>query len=132
MNQHPVPFKEESITSKGKIKEYKKQLEEMSELDEANEPDTIDLQFSYNKFGTKCIINDTYSNPETVFAHFDGVASNTILPQIHDLFRITRLRFMWTINKKLRKEIDGLDTQTTIQFAGFTSLFRYCICGRFA
>jgi hypothetical protein len=40
----------------------------MSNLVEANEPET------------RCIVPETYRNPEAVFFHMDGIASNTVLP----------------------------------------------------
>ena len=61
MKQHPIHFRAEFVISEGKTKEYKKLIKEMSELVEANEPDTIGYQFYFDKSETRCIIHETYT-----------------------------------------------------------------------
>ena len=96
----------------------------MSKLVEANEPDTISYQFYFDKSETKCIVHETYTNPEAVFAHIDGVASNTVLPKIRDISRITRFEVYGSVNNKLRKAMEGLNPQTYLLFTGFNRLIR--------
>ena len=91
---------------------------------EVKEPDKIGHQFFFEKSKTKCIVHETYMNPETVFAHFEGVAPNTVLPRIHDICRITRFEVFRTISNKLRKAIEDLNLQTSILFTGFNRLIR--------
>ena len=74
----PIHFRAEFIISEGKTKEYKKLIKEMSKLVAANEPDTIGYQFYFDKSETRCIVHETYTNLEAVFAHIDGVASSTV------------------------------------------------------
>jgi quinol monooxygenase YgiN len=74
----PIHFRAEFIIPEGKTKEYKKLIKEMSKLVEANEPDTIGYQFYFDKSETRCIVHETYTNLEAVFAHIDGVASSTV------------------------------------------------------
>lgn len=68
VKQHSIHFRAKFAISEEKIKEYKKIIKEMSNLVEANEPET------------RCIVPETYRNPEAVFFHMDGIASNTVLP----------------------------------------------------
>ena len=60
MKQHPIHFRAEFVISEGKIKEFKKLIKEMSNLVQANEPDTISYQFYFDKPETKCIVLETY------------------------------------------------------------------------
>lgn len=92
MKQHSIHIRAEFTISEEKIKEYKKLIKEMSKLVEANEPETIDYQFYFDESETRCIVPETYRNPEAVFVHMDGIASNTVLPKIHEISRIIRLR----------------------------------------
>lgn len=124
MKQHPIHFKAEFVISEGKIKEFKKLIKEMSDLVQANEPDTISYQFYFDKPETKCIILETYPNPEAVFAHIDGVGSNTVLPKIRDISRITRFEVYGAVNNKLRKAMEGLNPQAYLLFTGFNRLIR--------
>lgn len=73
MKQHSIHFRAEFTFSEGKIKEYKKLIKEMSNLVEANEPETIDYQFYFDESETRCIVLETYRNPEAVFVHMDGL-----------------------------------------------------------
>lgn len=93
MKQHSIYFRADFTFSEGKIKEYKKLIKEMSNLVGANEPETIDYQFYFDESETRCIVLETYRNPEAVFVHMVGIASNPVLPKIHEIFQITRLRF---------------------------------------
>ena len=122
MKPHPIHFKAEFVISEGKIKEFKKLIKEMSDLVQANEPDTISCQFYFDKPETKCIVPETYPHPEAVFAHIDGVGSNTVLLKIRDISRITRCEVYGTINNKLQQAMEGLNPQTCLLITGFISL----------
>jgi len=52
-----IHFRAEFTIEQGKIEEYKKQIQEMSRMVEANEPDTINYQIYLNKDETKCIVS---------------------------------------------------------------------------
>jgi len=119
MKQHPVHFRAEFTISEGKIKEYKKLIKEMSKLVEANEPDTINYQFYFDKSETRCTVHETYMNSEAVFSHINGVASHTVLPKIHDISRITKFEVYGNPSKKLQKAMERLNPQFYIPFAGF-------------
>ncbi len=73
MKQHSIHFRAEFTFSEEKIKGYKKLIKEMSNLVEANEPETIDYQFYFDESETRCIVLETYRNPEAVFVHMDGL-----------------------------------------------------------
>jgi hypothetical protein len=62
----------------------------MVKVVEANEPDTINYEFCLNKYETSCVVNETYANSEAALVHTKGVASQTILPKIFNISRITR------------------------------------------
>jgi quinol monooxygenase YgiN len=85
-----IHFRAEFTIEQGKIGEYKKLIQQMSRMVEANEPDTINYQFYLVRDETKCIVNETYANSEAVFVHNDGVASRTILPKIFSLAKISK------------------------------------------
>ena len=51
----------------------------------------LDVHFYPNRAETKCIVHETYTNSEAVFAHTNGVAlSYTILPKVFIVSRISR------------------------------------------
>ncbi|TVP41965.1 putative antibiotic biosynthesis monooxygenase (modular protein) [Candidatus Nitrosocosmicus arcticus] len=119
MKQHAVHFKAEFTISEGKIKEYKKLIKEMSKLVEANEPETINYQFYFDKSKTMCTVHETYMNSEAVFFHINRVASQTVIPKIHDISRITKFVVYGTTSKKLQKAMERLNPQIYVPFAGF-------------
>jgi hypothetical protein len=59
-----IHFRAEFIIEQGKTEEYKKLVQEMTRMVEANEPDTMVYQFYLNKDVLCCMINylvsDTY------------------------------------------------------------------------
>jgi quinol monooxygenase YgiN len=96
----------------GKTEEYKKLVQDMSRVVEANEPDTINYQFYLNRAGTKCIVLETYANSEAVLAHITGIASQTILPKILSVSRISRFDVYGNASEKLQKSLARFGAQT--------------------
>lgn len=115
---HIIHFRAEVTIEEGKKEEYKKMIQDMSRVVEANEPDTINYRFYLNKSETECIVWETYANSEAVIAHINGVASQTILPKVHSVSRISRLDVYGNPSEELQKVLTG--TQTYNLFAGFS------------
>src|SRR5918996_6535742 len=122
MKYNQIQFRAEFTIDEGKIEEYKKLVQEMSRVVEANELDTINYQFYLNRNGTKCIVYETYSNSEAVFAHMNGVASQTILPNIFNVSKITKFEVYGNPSKELQKVLltSSFSPQTYHPFTGFT------------
>jgi len=121
LEHNQIHFRAEFTIEEGKIEEYKKLVQEMSRVVEANEPDTINYQFYLNRDDeTKCIVHETYANSEAVLAHNAGVASQTILPKIFNVSRISRLDVYGNPSKELQKVLTSFGPQTYNLFAGFS------------
>jgi quinol monooxygenase YgiN len=120
LEHNQIHFRAEFTIEEGKIEEYKKLIQEMSRAVEANEPDTIDYQFYLNRSETKCIVHETYTNSEAVLAHNAGVASQTILPKIFSVSRISRFEVYGNPTEELQKVLTSFGPQTYNLFAGFS------------
>ena len=120
LKHNRIHFRAEFTIEEGKIEEYKKLVQEMSRVVEANEPDTIDYQFYLNRGKTKCIVHETYANSEAVLAHNAGVASQTILPKIFSISRISRFDVYGNPSEELQKVLTSFSPQTYNLFAGFS------------
>src|ERR671935_62949 len=90
MEHNQIHFRAEFTIEEGKIEEYKKLVQDMIRVVEADEPDIINYQFYLNRDETKCIVHETYANSEAVLAHNSGIASQTILPKIFSVAKIRR------------------------------------------
>ena len=115
-----IHFRAEFTIEEGKIEEYKKLVQDMSRIVEANEPDTIDYQFYLNKDETECIVHETYANSEAVLAHITGVASQTIIPKVFSVSRISRFDVYGNPSTELQKALTSFSPQTYDLFAGFS------------
>ncbi|AIF82882.1 hypothetical protein NTE_00804 [Candidatus Nitrososphaera evergladensis SR1] len=120
MESSRIHFRAEFTIEEGKIEEYKQLVQEMSRVVEANEPDTIDYQFYLNRDETKCIVHETYANSEAALAHNTGVASQTILPKISKVARISRFDVYGNPSDELRKVLASFSPQIYNRFAGFS------------
>ena len=120
MKHNQIHFSAEFTIEEGKIEEFKKLVQDMSRAVEANEPDTINYQFYLNRAGTKCIVNETYANSEAVLAHTTGVASQTILPKVFSVSRISRFDVYGNPSEELQKMLTSFSPQTYNLFAGFS------------
>jgi quinol monooxygenase YgiN len=120
MKHDQIEFRAEFTIHEGKIEEYKKLVQEMSRVVEANEPDTIGYQFYLSRDETKCIVSEIYTNSEAVSAHSNGVASQTILPKIFNVSRISRFEVYGNPTKELQEVLTSFSPQTYNLFAGFS------------
>ena len=89
---------------------------------EANQPDTINYQFHLNKDETICIVNETYTNSYAVFAHNNGVASQTILPKIFSVAKISRFDVYGNPSDELQNVLanSGFNPLIYNPFTGFS------------
>jgi quinol monooxygenase YgiN len=122
LEHNQIHFRAEFTIEEAKIEEYKKLVQEMSRVVEANEPDTINYQFYLNRDDeTKCIVHETYANSEAVFAHINGVASQTILPKVFNVSRISRFEVYGNPSEKLQQKVlTSFSSQTYNLFVGFS------------
>jgi hypothetical protein len=56
LDNNSIHFRAEVIIEEGKKEEYKKLIQDMSRVVEANEPDTINYHFYLNESETECIV----------------------------------------------------------------------------
>ena len=120
MKHDKIHFRAEFTIAKGKTEEYKKLVQKMSRIVEDNEPDTINYQFYLNLEGTKCIVHEEYSNSEAVFAHMSGIASQTVLPKIFMVSKISKFDVYGSPSKELQDAIKSFDPQIYNLFVGFS------------
>jgi quinol monooxygenase YgiN len=120
LEHNQIHFRAEFIIEEGKVEEYKKLIQEMSSMVEANEPDTIIYQFYLNSTETKCIVHETYENSEAVISHNSGSASQTILPKIFKVARISRFDVYGNPSEELQKTLTSFGAHTYNPFAGFS------------
>jgi quinol monooxygenase YgiN len=120
MEHNQIHFKAEFIIIEGKKEEYKKRIQEMSRMVEANEPDTITYEFYLNKDETKCIVHETYANSEAALAHNNSAASQTILLKIFDVAKINRFDVYGNPSEELQKLLASFGAQTYNLFTRFS------------
>ena len=119
MEHNQIDFRAEFTIKEGKIEEYKKLVQDMSRIVEANEPDIINCEFYLNRDETKCIVHETYGNSEAALAHTTSMASQTILPKIFSISRISRFDVYGNPSEELQKVLTSFSSQTYNLFAGF-------------
>lgn len=120
MKHNRIHFRAEFTIEDGKMEEYKKLVQDMSRVVEDNDPGTINYQFYLNRSETKCIVNETYANSEAVLAHITGIASQTILPKIFSVSRISRFNIYGNPSEELQKVLTSFVPQIYNLFAGFS------------
>jgi quinol monooxygenase YgiN len=122
MKYNQIQFRAEFTIQEGKIEEFKKLVQEMSRVVEANEPYTIGYQFYLNREDeSNCIVYETYTNSEAVLAHNAGIASQTILPKIFDVSRISIFEVYGNPSEELQKVLtSSFSPQTYNLFTGFS------------
>ena len=120
MKNNQIQFRAEFIIEDGKIEEYKKLIQEMSKMVEVNEPNTLTFQFYLDRSEMKCIVHEAYTDSEAVFVHIAGLASQTILPKIFSVAKISRFEVYGNPSEELQKVVIGFNPQTYNLFAGFS------------
>ena len=120
MENNQIEFRAELIIEDGKIEEYKKLIQGMSKMVEVNEPNTTTFQFYLDRSETKCIVHEAYKDSEAVFVHIAGLASQTILPKIFSVAKISRFEVYGNPSEELQKVVTSSNPQTYNLFAGFS------------
>jgi quinol monooxygenase YgiN len=120
MNNNRIHIRVEFIIKEGKIDEFKKLVQDMSRMVETNEPDTIDYEFYLNSDETKCVVHETYSNSEAALVHNNSIASQTILPKVFSVARLSRFDFYGKPSEELRELITRLNPQIYNLFTGYS------------
>ncbi len=120
MNNNQIHVRAKFTITKEKIEEFKKLIQDMSRMVENNEPDTINYQFYLNRYETKCMVHETYTNSESVLAHITGVASKTILPKIFNISKLNRLDVYGNPSEQLQNVLRSFNSQTFNLFTGFS------------
>jgi len=85
-----------------------------------NEPETLTYKFYPNQNNTKCIVHETYSNSDAVFAHANGVASQRVLPKIFDVAKISKFDVYGEPSEELRRVLTNFSPQIYNLFTGFS------------
>ena len=120
MKDNLIHLKAELIIKDGKLKEYKKLVRKMSNLVETNEPDTLSYHFYFNRDETKCIVQEIFANSDAVIAHNNSPASQTMLPKILSVSRISKLEVYGNPSKKLQKVLTSVSLENYYLFEGFS------------
>jgi quinol monooxygenase YgiN len=121
MDNNQIHFRAELTIKEGKTEEFKKLIQDLSKVVEANELDTIEYQFYVNGSETKCIVHETYRNSEAAITHNNGVASQKILPRIFNISKITRFDVYGNPSEELQKVLTSVRVQTYYNlFVGFS------------
>ena len=120
MKDNLIHLKAEVIIKDGKLKEYKKLVRKMSKLVEANEPDTLGYHFYFNRDETKCVVHEIFANSDAVIAHNNSPASQTMLPKILSVSRISKFEVYGDPTKKLQKVLTSFNPETFYLFEGFS------------
>ena len=123
MRHDQIHFRAEFTIEQGKIEEYKRLIQEMSRMVEANEPHTINYQFYLNEDEAKCIVFETYVNSDYALAHNNGIASRTTLPKIFSVAKISSTKLITSYgnpSEELQKLLASFNAETFNLFAGFS------------
>jgi quinol monooxygenase YgiN len=120
MVNNEIRYRVEFTIEGSKVEEYKKLVQDMVRLVEANESDTINYEFYLNNAQTSCVVNETYANSEAALAHRKGVAIQTVFPKILNISKITRFDVYGEPSEELQEVLTSLGAQPYKLLAGFS------------
>ncbi|WP_428324372.1 putative quinol monooxygenase [Nitrosopumilus sp.] len=109
----------EFIIKKGKSGEFKKLIKKMSKSVQINEPDTLHYHFYLDENDSRCIVYEKYTDSKATLAHHNGIASQTILPQIFKISKLNRLEVYGKPSKELKKLLGTFDAKIYRFVTGF-------------
>jgi quinol monooxygenase YgiN len=118
MNNTNIHFRAEFDIKEREIEEYNRLVKEMSMMVKANEPETLTYKFYLNQNNTKCIVRETYSNSDAVFAHAYDVASQRVLPKIFNVAKISKFDVYGKPSEKLRRVLTNFSLGIYNLFTG--------------
>jgi quinol monooxygenase YgiN len=104
---------------KDNVEQYKKLIEEMSNMVQINEPNTLAYEAYFNEDGTKCMVHETYADSKAVLSHNNSMASKTILPKIFNISKLDTLNVYGNPNNELKKLLTSFKSQVFYFHVGF-------------
>lgn len=113
----------EFTIEKDNVKQFKKLIKQMSNMVQANEPNTSVYEAYFSEDGTKCMVHETYTDSKAVLSHNDSMASKTILPRIFNIAILDKLDVYGNPNKELKNLLAGFNSQIFNLYAGFNREF---------
>jgi quinol monooxygenase YgiN len=114
-----IHIRAEFTIEKNKVEQYKKLIEEMSNMVQINEPNTLVYEAYFNEDGTKCMVHETYLDSKAVLSHNDSIASKTILPRIFNISKLDMLDVYGNPNNELKKLLTSFNSQIFKFHSGF-------------
>lgn len=105
--------------NKEKIDEFKKLIRKMSSVVRTSEPDTLEYKFYLSKDSKKCLVHEKYRNSKAALAHNNGIASQTVLPNIFKVAKLNQLDVYGRPSKELQKILTDFNAQIYTMSAGF-------------
>jgi quinol monooxygenase YgiN len=120
MKDSRIHVRAELTVEEGKIEEFKKLVQDMCRAVEAKELETTNYQFYLYGAEPKCIVWETYTSSEAALAHINGAASQTILPKIFNISKMTRVEVYGEPSEELQKIIANSSPITYNLFIGFS------------
>lgn len=101
------------------VEQYKKLIEEMSNMVQISEPNTLVYEAYFNEDGTKCMVHEIYVDSKAVLSHNDSTASKTILPRIFRISRLDALDVYGNPNNELKELLKNFSSRVFDLHCGF-------------
>lgn len=114
-----IHIRAEFTIEKDNVEQYKKLIEEMSNMVQINEPSTLVYEAYFNEDGTKCMVHETYVDSKAVLSHNDSIASKTILPRIFNISKLDTLDVYGNPDNELKKLLTSFNSQIFNLYSGF-------------
>jgi quinol monooxygenase YgiN len=113
-----VYFLAEVTIKQGKFDNFKALVEEMVEATKANEPNTLNYEWSISEDSQSCHIYERYANSAATMTHL-GTFREKFEERLVAAVEPTRFVVYGTPNNEVKESLSGLDAVFMTPFGGF-------------
>jgi quinol monooxygenase YgiN len=116
-----IEIVEEYAIYRGKVRAFKKLVQELTDIVKATEPEILGYLWYFNSDESSCYLVQRFTNSASALTHIANAEITPLLPKLHETSRITRFEIFGNMSPRLEKILAKYEPGKFRYWIGFSS-----------